>query len=167
MGVTKIDPIRLKELIDRGLKQCEIAKEFNVTASGICRKMKELKLSLASNVTLQKAGEIVDNKLNALEQLLHINQVINAELDGIITDDKRKKELPWQDLIIKHSAEIRKQLQLQLEIYKALYDIEAVKEFQREVLDAIGRADPEIREQIIHNLQERRIVRGAVDLLGE
>ena len=30
-----------------------------------------------------------------------------------------------------------------------------------------GKASPEIREQIIHNLQERKAVRGLVDLPGE
>lgn len=171
MGKPKIDVIELKRLVDEGLKQVEIAKRLDVTESGVSRKMKELKLSVASNVTLQKAGEIVDRKIDALDQLFKINQAINGELDWILentddtTDKKSRKE--WQDQKIKHSQEIRKQLQLQLDIYRTLYDVEAVRGFQKEVIDAIGRASPEIREQIIHNLQERKAIRGAIDLSGE
>lgn len=138
MGKPKIDVIELKRLVDEGLKQVEIAKRLDVTESGVSRKMKELKLSVASNVTLQKAGEIVDRKIDALDQLFKINQAINGELDWILentddtTDKKSRKE--WQDQKIKHSQEIRKQLQLQLDIYRTLYDVEAVRGFQKEVI---------------------------------
>ncbi len=152
MGNPKIDVIELKQLVDEGLKQVEIAKRLGVTESGISRRMKELNLSLTSNVTLQKAGEIVDRKIDALGQLFKINQAINGELNWILENiDSFKERKDWEELIIKHSAEIRKQLSLQLDIYKTLYDIEAVKQLQTEVLYEIGRASQEIREQIIHN----------------
>ena len=57
--------------------------------------------------------------------------------------------------------EIRGQLNLQLEIFKALYDMKAVAEFQKEVLTAIGEVSPDIRARIIHNLKKARAVRSA------
>jgi hypothetical protein len=59
--------------------------------------------------------------------------------------------------------EIRGQLRLQLEIFQTLYDMTAVAEFQKEVLEAIGNASPEIRARIIHNLQKTRAIRTTLD----
>jgi hypothetical protein len=59
--------------------------------------------------------------------------------------------------------EIRGQLKLQLEIFQALYDMQAVAEFQREVLEAIGDASPETRDRIIHNLKEKRAIRSTLE----
>jgi hypothetical protein len=71
-----------------------------------------------------------------------------------------------RELALKAMAEIRGQLGLQLEIFKALYDMAAVAEFQKEVLEAIGNASPELRDQIIHNLQKTRAIRSTLDFPG-
>jgi predicted transcriptional regulator len=68
-----------------------------------------------------------------------------------------------RELALKAMQEIRGQLKLQLEIFQALYDIQAVAEFQKEVLEIIGNASPETRDQIIHNLKERRAIRSTLD----
>jgi len=65
---------------------------------------------------------------------------------------------------VKIKAEIRQQLKLQLEIFQALYDIQGVAEFQKEVLKEIGNVSPEIRDRIIRNLKEKRALRSVVDL---
>jgi hypothetical protein len=52
--------------------------------------------------------------------------------------------------------EIRGQLELQLDILKALYDIGAIAEFQREALNAIRKVSPDVRDRIIQKLKEGR-----------
>jgi hypothetical protein len=68
-----------------------------------------------------------------------------------------------KELALKCMQEIRSQLKLQLEIFQTLYDMQAVAEFQREVLQAIGDADLEIRDRIIRNLKERSAIRSTLD----
>ena len=59
-------------------------------------------------------------------------------------------------------AEIRGQLNLQLDIFKTLYDVEAIAEFQKEVLTAIEEVSPDVRNTIIRRLKERKALRGTL-----
>jgi len=68
-----------------------------------------------------------------------------------------------RELALKAMAEIRGQLKLQLEIFQCLYDMKAVQEFQNEVLTAIGDAAPDVRDRIIHNLNQKRAIRSAIE----
>ena len=67
-----------------------------------------------------------------------------------------------RELALKAMAEIRGQLNLQLEIFKTLHDMKAMQEFQEEVLEVIGKVDPSARAAIITGLNQRRAVRGSV-----
>lgn len=69
-----------------------------------------------------------------------------------------------RELAIKAMAEIRGQLNLQLDIFKTLYDMEAVAEFQREVLTSIGEVSPDVRSRIIQRLKEGKALRGSVSI---
>jgi hypothetical protein len=61
-------------------------------------------------------------------------------------------------------AEIRGQLNLQLDIFKTMYDMAAVAEFQKEVLTAIGEEAPDVRDRIIQRLKESRALRQSVSV---
>ena len=67
-------------------------------------------------------------------------------------------------LAFKAMQEIRGQLKLQLEIFQALYDMQAVQEFQAEVLETIGNVSPEARDEIIRRLHEKNGLRSNLDL---
>ena len=67
-----------------------------------------------------------------------------------------------RELALKAMAEIRSQLRLELDIFQTLYDMNAVQEFQQEVLDAIGEASPEVRSAIINRLNQKRAIRSAI-----
>jgi hypothetical protein len=69
-----------------------------------------------------------------------------------------------RELALKAMQEIRGQLNLQLDIFKTLYDVQAVAEFQKEVLTAIGEVDPNVRARIIQRLKEGRIIRQSIEL---
>jgi hypothetical protein len=66
------------------------------------------------------------------------------------------------EIALKAMAEIRGQLSLQLDLFKTLYDLKAMEEFQQEVLAAIAEVSPEVRSAIIGNLNKRRALRAAV-----
>jgi ParB-like chromosome segregation protein Spo0J len=190
MPEAKIDKVELSRLLRSGKAQREIAQVFGVTESAISKAKKELNLNVVKNVALENAHRVVDKHLNAVDQLQKINEHANWLLDLLMDwqkgDGKALQILESQvstkkvrvgnkeesvrtfkfkdprELALKAMAEIRGQLKLQLEIFQCLYDMQAVQEFQDEVLTSIGEASPDVRDKIIRSLNEKRAIRSAV-----
>jgi len=153
MTQSKIDIIKLNRMLTSGKSVKECAKHFSVTPSAISQAKKNLNVAVVKNVALENAHRVVDKNLDAIDQLQKINIEANRLLDEL-------EQTP--ELKLKVMSEIRGQLRLQLEIFQTLYDMKAVQEFQQEVLTAIGEASPEIRNEIINKLNERRALRSAI-----
>ncbi len=130
-------------------------------------------------------------EINIVEQLQKINLAANELLDILMRwnrgDDEALQVLESQvrkvragrgenaekiteyrfkgprELALKTMQEIRAQINSQLEILQALYDFQAAKQFQDEVLEIIGNASPEIRDEIIRTLRERDALWSALD----
>ena len=188
----KIDFNELHQLVTKGKGTSEIAKYFSVTPGAVSQAKKKLKISVVKNVALESAHKVVDKNLDAVAQLQKINKDANELLDvlmrwnrgedealQILETQVRKvrigkgenaeivKQYKFKDpreLALKAMAEIRGQLNLQLDIFKTLYDMEAVAEFQKEVLTAIGEEAPNVRNRIIQRLKESRSLRSAVSI---
>jgi AcrR family transcriptional regulator len=187
----KISNLELEQLVREGNGVSEIARKLGVTKGAISKRLKSLKVAVTKDVTLHHAGEVVEKKLDAIAQLQKINDYANELLDLLMRwnrgDDEALQILESQvrkvkigrgkdaeevtefrfkdprELALKAMGEIRGQLNLQLEIFRALYDMAAVAEFQKEVLTAIGEASPDVRDKIIHNLQKRRAIRSTLE----
>ena len=157
MGNGKIDKIKLSQMLRSGKSGKDCAKFFGVTEGAISQARKELNISVVKSVTLESAHQVVEKNLNAVEQLLNINRKANTLLEVAI-------QAKDHDTTLKAMREIRGQLELQLEIFKTLYDVQAVADFQREVLTAIGEVDPDVRNLIINRLKEGRALRQSVDI---
>ena len=157
MANGKIDKVKLSQLLRSGKSGKECAKFFSVTEGAISLARKELKISVVKNVALETAHQVVDKNLNAVEQLLNINRKANSLLEQAIAAKDH-------DTTLKAMREIRGQLELQLEIFKTLYDLEAVAEFQREVLTAIDEVDRDVRDRIVQRLKENKALRGSVSI---
>ena len=153
----KIDKVKLSQMLRSGKLAKECAKEFGVTEGAISQVRKELNIAVVKSVALEDAHRVVDKNLNAVDQLLNINRKANTLLELAI---KAKDH----DTTLKAMREIRGQLELQLEIFKTLYDLEAVADFQREVLTTIGEIDKNVRDRIIQRLKENKVVRGSVSI---
>ena len=190
MPKPKIDRVKLNQLLKSGKSQREVAQFFGVTEGAISKAKKELNVAVVKNVALESAHRVVDQNLNAVEQLQEINEHANWLLDHImkwIKGDETAiqvleknarmvnvgtreqpnyvEEYKFKDpheIALKAMAEIRGQLKLQLEIFQTLYDMKAVQEFQQEVLTAIGEASTEIRDAIISNLNKKRAIRSTI-----
>jgi transposase len=78
------------------------------------------------------------------------------ELSGATVQDI----LRIQSNIISISAEVRKQIELQVKIYETIYNVQMVAEFQEEVMQVLGEADKDIRDAVIGKLKQRRSMRG-------
>ena len=188
----KIDFNELHQLVTKGKGTNEIAKYFSVTPGAVSQAKKKLKISVVKNVALESAHKVVDKNLDAVAQLQKINKDANEILDvlmrwnrgedealQILETQVRKvrigkgenaeivKQYKFKDpreLALKAMAEIRGQLNLQLDIFKTLYDMQAVAEFQKEVLTAIGEEAPHVRNRIIQRLKESRSLRSSVSI---
>ena len=157
MANGKIDKLKLSQLLRSGKSGKDCAKVFGVTESAISQARKELNIAVVKSVALETAHQVVDRNLNAVDQLLNINRKANTLLELAIQAEDH-------DTTLKAMREIRGQLELQLEIFKTLYDVQAVADFQREVLTAIGEVDTGVRNLIINRLKEGRALRQSVDI---
>jgi hypothetical protein len=187
-----INDNRLLNLVHAGHSPKEIAEKLGVGVSAICKRLKSLKIAVSKDVTLRSAGEIVRKELDTVGQLQKINANANELLDLLMRwnrgDDEALQILESQvrkvrigrgedaeeiteykfkdprELALKAMTEIRGQLKLQLEIFQALYDMQAVQQFQSEVLEIIGNVSPEARNEIIRRLTERNAIRSTLDI---
>jgi len=187
-----VDVEKIKELRKKGKKVKEIAELFNVTPPAICNALKRQKKRVTSVTTLEHASEVAVRGVNALDQVQKINHHANWLLDHlmkwvrgdeeaiqVLESAKRmvnvgsKDEPEWvseykfkdpHELALKAMAEIRGQLKTQLEIFQAVYDVKAAEEFQKEVLEAIGEVAPDVRQRIVDNLTQKRIIRSAISI---
>ena len=157
MANGKIDKLKLSQLLRSGKSGKDCAEFFGVTEGAISQARKELNIAVVKSVALETAHQVVEKNLNAVDQLLNINRKANTLLELAIQAEDH-------DTTLKAMREIRGQLELQLEIFKSLYDIQAVADFQREVLTAIGEVDSGVRNRIINRLKEGRALRQSVDI---
>lgn len=144
---------KLIRLIDSGKTQADTARELGITRQAVSKRLIELRGRTTKVMASKKIEQVVDQRLDAVDQLHKINVEANRLLDEL-------EQTP--ELKLKVMAEIRGQLRLQLDIFQTLYDMKAVQEFQQEVLTAIGEADKETRNAIINKLNESRALRSAV-----
>jgi hypothetical protein len=185
-----IDRVKLNQMLRKGNTQRQLAHYFGVTDGAISKAKKELNISVVKAVALERAHQVVESHLDTIGQLQKINLNANELLDLLMRwnrgdsealqilesqvrrvkvrgSEEEVKEYKFKDpreLALKAMAEIRGQLNLQLDIFKTLYDVQAIAEFQKEVLTAIGEVAPDVRDRIIQRLKESRALRQSVSI---
>lgn len=189
MAKNKINDRKLLKLVDmEGMSQAEAARQLGCSRQAVSKRLQELKGRTTKAVVLKKVDQVVEQKLDTIQQLTKINTDANELLDlcmkwqrgdeaaiqvlesqvktiRVGKSEETVKEFKFKDprdIALKAMAEIRNQLRLQLEIYQTLYDLKAVKEFQETILDTIAEVSPDVRNEIIRRLNEKRVVRAAV-----
>ena len=190
MPKPKIDRVKLNQMLRNGKPQNKIAQFFGVTEGAISKAKKELNVAVVKNVALESAHRVVAENLDSIAQLTKINRYANELLDLLMRwnrgdegalqilesqvrkvkvrgSEKEITEYRFKDpreLALKAMQEIRGQLSLQLDIFKTLYDVEAVAQFQKDVLTSIGEVSPDVRSRIIQRLKESRALRQSVSI---
>jgi hypothetical protein len=191
VGKGIIDFKVLNKLVAEGKGTAEIAKHFNVTPGAVSQAKTKLKIAVVKDVALESAHKVVSKNLDAVAQLQKINRAANKLLDELTGEDRtinrmvkavegalsvegdpKKQGEQIRKVILrvnqdrntalKACAEIRGQLNLQLDIFRTLYDLQAIAEFQKEVLTSIGEEAPDVRDRIIRRLQKGRAIRSAI-----
>ncbi len=190
MARPKIDRVKLNQLLREGKSQKEVAQVFKVTEAAVSKAKKELNISVVKNVALENAHKVVASHLDTVSQMQKINLAANELLDilmrwgrgdeealqilegqvrkvkvrGIEEEVKDYRFKDPRELALRAMAEIRAQLALQWEMMKTLFDVEAVSEFQQEVLGVIAEVSVDVRNRIVERLKEKGALRGAVSI---
>ena len=129
MPHTKLDQDALHRYLDAGHSQADAARHFCVSESAISQRVRSLQIATSKVVALERAAEVVDQKLSATARLQHVQQVIDEELRCAV--DRAKEpgadRAKLQDTILKLAAEVRQQLNLQLNISRTLIDLKVVR----------------------------------------
>ena len=186
-----INDRKLLELIDKkSMSQARAAKELGVSRQAVSKRLKEMRGQTTKVVVSKKVEQVVDRKIDAIQQLQKINEYANEILDLLMAwnrgDETALQVLESQvstkkvrvgdqemevrefkfkdprDLALKAMGEIRNQLKLQLEIFQALFSLQAAQEFETTILEVIGEVAPDVRSEIIHKINAKRSVRAAV-----
>ena len=166
MPKPKIDIRKMERLLREGKSQRDVAQVFGVSESAISHAKKSLRKNIVRTVGLERANEVVTAHLDVMGQLRRINLAIDEELTRakvVVAKADGKDQLALQNIIIRLSSEVRRQLDLQMEIFELWYQGRAVIEFQQIVLTAIEEVSPELKERIIRKLQKERAVRSGVE----
>jgi len=121
---------------------------------------------VVETAVMRKAEEVVNKELDAMQQLANINRLVSKELDVIgrnLEEAEPDNRASLQDQQLKHIAEVRKQINLMLDIAKTLHDAKMVQAFQESVLEEIGQADEATRKRILERLDRRKSLVLALD----
>ena len=168
MAKRTISYIELEKYVRQGFGVSQIARAMGVSKGGVSKALKRMEVGITKDVALRSAPQIADEKINAMAQLSKINQSIHKELEYLEEEiDKsvtQEERISLQDQKLKHTAEIRKELNLLLSIISTLYNAEEVSAFQRIVLEEINCVSPEIKQRILERLNEVRAVRSTLQL---
>jgi hypothetical protein len=166
MAVAKLSDDQLRGYLDAGHTQADAARHFGVSEPAIHQRLKKMRALTSRVVALERANDIVDEKLSATARLERVQRVIDEELGWAVKEARREggDRAALADVILKLAGEVRQQLGLQLSISRTLVDLRIVKEFHDTVVEAIREESPATARRIVARLKERRALRPSVDL---
>src|SRR5712691_9193491 len=167
MAHTKVSDPDLRAYLDAGHSQAEAARHFGVSEPAIHQRLKRLRQLTSRVVALEKAADVVEEKLSASARLERVQQVIDDELAWAVKQARREgaDRAALVEIVLKLTGEVRHQLGLQLDISRTLVDLRVVKEFHETVVDAIREESPETAQRIVTRLKQRRALRPSADIL--
>jgi predicted transcriptional regulator len=148
-----INDTKLLRMVNEGKTQADIAREFGVSSPAVNKRLRQLRGQTTHAVIADRIDNVISQKIDTWKQLEKINKRANKLLDKAVGNVQDSALL---------MREIREQLKLQMELFKTLWDVKAAMEFQDTVLTVIGKIAPEVRKQILQELNAKSAVRNAV-----
>ena len=166
MARSRLDPAELQRFLAEGRTQADAARHFGVSEAAISQRVQTLRIATSKVVALERAGEVVDQKLDANARLERVQRLIDEELRWAVDQAQQPgaDRGALQDTILRLAAEVRQQLGLQLNISRTLIDLKVVREFQKSVTETIAEVDPSAARLIVAKLKARRALRAAGSL---
>ena len=166
MARTTFTDTDFRTYLDAGHSQADAARHFGVSEPAIHQRMKRLRILTSHVIALEKAGDLVEEKLTATDRLERVQQVIDEELGWAVQQARQAgaDRSALADVILKLAGEVRQQLGLQLSITRTLVDLRVIQDFQKTVIDAILEESPDTARRIVAHLKERRALRSSAQL---
>ncbi len=166
MSAPRLSDADLHAHLDAGHSQADAARHFGVSEPAIHQRLKRMRGLTSRVIALERANDVVEEKLSATARLERVQRVIDEELAFAVQEARRDggDRAALADVILKLTGEARQQLGLQLALSRTLVDLRVVKEFHETVVDAIREESPDTARRIIARLKERRALRPSVDL---
>lgn len=188
----KTDIPKLRDLHAKGLSVTRIAKELGVSKGTVSKQLKHLNLAATKNILVEQAPKFVEQKLDAMAQLKHINEVANNLIDELTGEEETINKLAQgvqallafkgeptkenleelkclilklnqdRNTIIKACAEVRGQIALLVDISKTLYNMEVVSEYHEELIELLRQTSPKLRDDFLARVKERQALRRAL-----
>ena len=175
----KIDHVKLQRMLRSGRSVAQCAEFFKCTKQAIHQAKNRIDKAVAKDLATRSAPQIVQAEYNTVKKFAKAqNETMELIelLSGLIRGEpnamdqmQRMHELrgiKWEDpvaLQVKLLGELRRQVQLQSEIYSSYASLKSMQEFQAEVINIIMSVVPERRKDIIERLRERRALAGALE----
>src|SRR5260221_685090 len=118
MAQTKVEDHELRAYLDAGDSQADAARHFGVSEAAIHQRLKRMRALTSQVVALERAGQVVEDKLSATARLERVQQVIDGELAWAVGQARQPgaNRGALADVILKLAGEVRQQLGLQLEL---------------------------------------------------
>ncbi len=166
MAHTKVLDADLHQYLEGGHSQADAARHFGVSEPAIHQRLKRLRGLTSRVVALEKAGEVVEQKLTAAQRLQRVQDVILDQLTWAESQARQEgADRPaLAEVLVKLSAEVRAQLRLEHDISRTLIDLKVVRQFQRTVFEVISQESPQAARRIVARLKEHQALRRSVDL---
>jgi predicted transcriptional regulator len=158
----KINPETLQKLAEQGLSGKEMAKALGVSPPAISRNLRALGFAKNQDIVLRSAEKINSKKLSAMDRLSRAAEIIEKELNHIQESLSNAQATDRKELVqsqLSWISEERKQITALVDVAKAFYSIEDIREFSRTVLQVLGEVDKGMRDEVIKRLREARSTR--------
>jgi DNA-binding Lrp family transcriptional regulator len=167
MSAPRLSDDVLRAYLDAGHSQADAARHFGISEPAIHQRLKRMRGLTSRVIALERANDVVEEKLSATARLERVQRVIDEELGWAVQEARRDggDRAALADVILKLAGEVRQQLGLQLSISRTLVDLRVVKEFHETVVEAIREESPDTARRIVARLKERRALRPSVELL--
>jgi hypothetical protein len=173
----KIDKIELAQMLHSGRSISQCAEHFKTSISAVSQAKKSLAKRETEILVSQNAERAVENKLDAVRQLLTVNESTLELLEDLkacmlldpraleklnkLAETKRIRLTDPKKLFLSTCGELRKQIELMQQIEKTFFDLSAVQQFQEIVMDTINEVSPDAKDQIIKRLKRHAAFRNA------
>lgn len=150
----KLTDEALKNFVNLGFNQDEIARLSGLTKGAISQRMSKLsRPSVMSSppVVIAATASLWDVKRAAEENYARALELLKmCDVDGASISDRAKV-----------LAEIRRHFEFSMNVMQTMYSINETQAFQEEVLTILDECEPGTRERILERLRQRRTVRAA------
>src|SRR5438034_8590996 len=109
MAPPKFTDADLRAFLDAGHTQAEAARHFGVSEPAIHQRLKRMRALTSQVVALERAGQVVDEKLTATARLERVQQVIDDELAWAVKQARQEgaDRAGLADAILKLAGEVR------------------------------------------------------------